>query len=71
MEQNESEVLQMLAEEFKLEDLFVAKVKGAVRKERVELLLKLVRDGEIKIQTAAEYLNVSVEEVEKLLQTAK
>ena len=79
MEQNESEVLQMLAEEFTLEDLFVAKVKGAIKtgeekgrkEERVELLLKLVRDGEIKIQVAAKYLNMSVEEVEELLQAAE
>ena len=61
----------MLTNEFTLEDLFVAKVKGAVRKERVELLLKLVRDGEIKIQVAAKYLNMSVEEVEELLQAAE
>ena len=65
----------MLAEEFTLEDLFVAKVKGAIEKgrkeERVELLLKLVRDGEIKIQVAAKYLNMSVEEVEELLQAAE
>ena len=77
----------MLAEEFTLEDLFVAKVKGAIKtgeekgrkegeekgrkKGRVELLRKELQDGVIDIQTAAKYLNVSVKEAEELLQAAE
>ena len=65
----------MLAEEFTLEDLFVAKVKGAIRtgqeKGREELLRKELQDGVIDIQTAAKYLNVSVKEAEELLQVAE
>ena len=73
----------MLAEEFTLEDLFVAKVKGAIKtgeekgrkegeeKGRLKLLRKQLQDDVIDIQTAADYLNVSVEEAEKLLQAAE
>ena len=61
----------MLAEEFTLEDLFVAKVKGAIEKGRVELLREELQDGVIDIQTAAKYLNVSVKEAKKLLQAVE
>ena len=51
-----------------MEKAIITGIKETIKKEKTDILLDYVQDGEITMFVAAQHLNVSIKEVEKLIQ---